>query len=85
LTAAPSRRYYHSVDAISQLRDGLKGRYTIDREIGEIKVTARLQHQNPLPLFDSGEAGGNVFYVMPYVERETLRRRIDREKQLPGR
>src|SRR5205814_3668885 len=55
----------------------------VDRFLAEIKVTANLQHPNLLPLFDSGEAAGNLFYVMPYVEGETLRTRIDREKQLP--
>ena len=54
-----------------------------DRFLGEIKVTANLQHPNLLPLFDSGEAEGRLFYVMPFVEGESLRRRIDREKQLP--
>src|SRR5882672_3519489 len=105
-----------------QLRAGLAGRYTIDREIGaggmatvylardprhdrrvalkvlnpelgavlgverflaEIKVTANLQHPNLLPLFDSGEVNGLLFYVMPYVEGESLRARLEREKQLP--
>ena len=55
----------------------------VERFLSEIQVTANLQHPNLLPLFDSGEAGGLLFYVMPYVEGETLRRRIDREKQLP--
>src|SRR6266568_1592168 len=54
-----------------------------DRFLSEIRVTANLQHPNLLPLFDSGEADGHLFYVMPYVEGENLRHRIDREKQLP--
>ena len=54
-----------------------------DRFLAEIRVTANLQHPNLLPLFDSGEAGGLLFYVMPFVEGETLRARLDREKQLP--
>ena len=54
-----------------------------ERFLSEIKVTANLQHPNLLPLFDSGEAGGLLFYVMPYVEGETLRARLEREKQLP--
>lgn len=53
------------------------------RFLAEIETTARLQHPNILPLFDSGEADGFLFYVMPYVEGETLQGRIDREKQLP--
>ncbi len=55
----------------------------VERFLAEIKVTANLQHPNLLPLFDSGEAAGLLFYVMPYVEGESLRARIDREKQLP--
>ncbi len=55
----------------------------VERFLAEIKVTANLQHPNLLPLFDSGEVDGLLFYVMPYVEGETLRHRLDREKQLP--
>jgi serine/threonine-protein kinase len=54
-----------------------------DRFLAEIKTTANLQHPHILPLFDSGEEDGFLFYVMPYVEGETLRDRVDREKQLP--
>jgi serine/threonine protein kinase/Tol biopolymer transport system component len=53
------------------------------RFLAEIKVTANLQHPNLLPLFDSGAVGGQLFYVMPYVEGESLRARLEREKQLP--
>ena len=53
-----------------------------DRFLSEIRVTANLQHPNLLPLFDSGEADGLLYYVMPYVEGESLRTRLDREKQL---
>jgi len=45
----------------------------------EIQMTARLQHPNILPIFDSGRVGGVPFYVMPYVEGETLRQRLSRE------
>jgi serine/threonine-protein kinase len=55
----------------------------VERFLAEIKVTANLQHPNLLPLFDSGEADGLLFYVMPFVEGESLRARLDREKQLP--
>src|SRR5947209_6537477 len=55
----------------------------VERFLSEIRVTANLQHPNLLPLFDSGSADGLLFYVMPFVEGETLRHRIDREKQLP--
>src|SRR5688500_5737004 len=54
-----------------------------DRFLSEIRVTANLQHPHLLPLFDSGEADGLLFYVMPYIEGESLRARLDREKQLP--
>src|SRR6188474_723594 len=55
----------------------------VERFLAEIKVTANLQHPNLLPLFDSGEANGLLFYVMPFVEGETLRARLQRERQLP--
>src|SRR5262245_54986538 len=54
-----------------------------ERFFAEIQVTANLQHPNLLPLFDSGEANGLLFYVMPFVDGESLRQRLDREKQLP--
>jgi serine/threonine protein kinase/Tol biopolymer transport system component len=54
-----------------------------ERFLSEIRVTANLQHPNILPLFDSGAADGLLYYVMPYVEGETLRARLNREKQLP--
>jgi TolB-like protein/Tfp pilus assembly protein PilF len=49
----------------------------------EIKLAARLNHPHILPLFDSGDADGFLYYVMPYVEGETLRERLDRDRQLP--
>ena len=53
-----------------------------ERFLAEIETTANLHHPHILPLFDSGEADGVVFYVMPYVEGESLRDRLDREKQM---
>ena len=53
-----------------------------ERFLSEIKVTANLTHPHILPLFDSGEADGFLFYVMPYLEGESLRDRLDLEKQL---
>ena len=50
-----------------------------ERFLAEIKTTANLQHLHILPLFDSGEADGFLFYVMPRVEGLTLRQRLDRE------
>ncbi len=55
----------------------------VERFLGEIRVTANLQHPNILPLFDSGEANGLLFYVTPFVEGESLRTRLARERQLP--
>jgi len=54
-----------------------------ERFLREIKVAARLNHPHILPLFDSGEADAFLYYVMPYVEGESLRERLEREKQLP--
>lgn len=54
-----------------------------DRFLGEIRTTANLQHPHILPLFDSGEADGFLYFVMPFVEGETLRELLDRERQLP--
>ena len=53
-----------------------------ERLLNEIKVTANLQHPHILPLFDSGEAHGFLYYVMPYVEGESLRALLDRKTQL---
>ena len=54
-----------------------------ERFLAEIRVMATLQHPNLLPLFDSGETDGLLFYVMPYVEGDTLRTRLEKERQLP--
>jgi len=54
-----------------------------ERFLAEIETTASLQHPQILPLFDSGEADRLPFYVMPFVEGETLRDRLEREGQLP--
>jgi serine/threonine protein kinase/Tol biopolymer transport system component len=54
-----------------------------ERFLKEIETTANLQHPHILPLFDSGRVDGTVFYVMPYVQGESLRDRLGREKQLP--
>src|SRR5215213_2990722 len=104
----------------SPLADGLRDRYTLERELGrggmatvylahdlrhdrlvalkvlhpelahalgperflqEIRTTARLEHPHILPVFDSGEAAGLLWYTMPYVEGESLRARLTREGQ----
>jgi eukaryotic-like serine/threonine-protein kinase len=54
-----------------------------ERFLREIKLAARLQHPNILPVYDSGDAGGTLYYVMPFVEGESLRDRLEREPQLP--
>ncbi|HEU4566273.1 MAG TPA: serine/threonine-protein kinase, partial [Gemmatimonadaceae bacterium] len=59
------------------------GTAAIERFTREIAVAARLQHPHILPLHDSGEAAGLLFYVMPYVEGESLRDRLERERRLP--
>ena len=109
-------------DPIAPLRTALRGRYEIERQIGqgafatvylardlkherkvaikvinsdptsetgelrfirEIRTVAKLQHPNILPLHDSGHVEALLYYVMPYVAGETLRDKIDRERQLP--
>ena len=69
--------------ALKVLRPELAAVIGAERFLAEIKTTANLQHPHILPLHDSGEADGTVFYVMPFVEGETLRDRISHEKQLP--
>jgi Tol biopolymer transport system component len=68
--------------AIKVLRPELAAVLGADRFVQEITTTAALQHPHILPLFDSGSADGFLYYVMPYVEGETLRTKLDREKQL---
>jgi eukaryotic-like serine/threonine-protein kinase len=69
--------------ALKVLRPELSAILGGERFLAEIKTTANLQHPHILQLFDSGEADGTVFYVMPYIEGESLRDRLTREKQLP--
>ncbi len=74
----------HSRDvAVKVLRPELAAALGVGRFLQEIKTTASLQHPQILPLFDSGDADGFLYYVMPYIPGETLRTRIEREKQLP--
>jgi eukaryotic-like serine/threonine-protein kinase len=68
--------------AIKVLKPELAAVLGAERFVVEIRTTAALQHPHILPLFDSGTAGGFLFYVMPYVEGETLRSKLDRETQL---
>ena len=69
--------------ALKVLRPELSAILGAGRFLAEIKTTANLQHPHILSLFDSGEADGLVYYVMPYVEGESLRDRLTREKELP--
>jgi serine/threonine-protein kinase len=69
--------------ALKVLRPELSAILGAERFLHEIKTTANLQHPHILSLFDSGEADGLVYYVMPYVEGESLRDRLNREHQLP--
>src|SRR6058998_2318980 len=68
--------------AIKVLHAELAAALGAERFLREIEIAARLQHPHILPLYDSGSAGGQLYYVMPYVEGESLRDRLSREKQL---
>ena len=69
--------------AIKVLHPDLGAALGSERFLSEIRTTARLQHPHILPLLDSGEADGLLYYVMPLVTGETLRARLERERQLP--
>jgi serine/threonine protein kinase len=69
--------------ALKVLRPELAAVIGAHRFLDEIRTTANLQHPYILPLFDSGEVDGTVFFVMPLMEGESLRARLTREKQLP--
>ena len=69
--------------AIKVLHPDLGAALGGERFLSEIRTTARLQHPHILPLLDSGEADGLLYYVMPLVTGETLRARLERERQLP--
>ncbi len=68
--------------ALKVLKPELAAVLGADRFVQEIRTTASLQHPHILALFDSGTADGFLFYVMPYIEGETLRERLNRETQL---
>ena len=68
--------------ALKILRPELAAVIGAERFLSEIRTTANLQHPHILPLSDSGNADGYLYYVMPYIDGETLRDKIDREKQL---
>jgi serine/threonine protein kinase len=74
---------HHRRVAIKVLEPGLAAALGRERFLREIETVARLSHPHILPLHDSGEADGLLYYVMPYVEGESLQVRLSREKQLP--
>jgi len=74
---------HHRRIALKVLKPELAAILGAERFLKEIEVTANLQHPNILPLYDSGEAAGFLYYVMPFIEGESLRQRLTREKQLP--
>ena len=69
--------------AVKVLRPDIAGAIGADRFLREIEIAAQLSHPHILPLYDSGEADGLLYYVMPFVEGESLRDRLEREGQLP--
>jgi serine/threonine protein kinase len=68
--------------ALKVLRPEIAASLGTDRFLAEIRLTARLQYPHIVPLFDSGEIDGFLFYVMPYLEGESLRNRMEREQRL---
>src|SRR5207249_1476023 len=74
---------HHRPVAIKVLHADHTAALGAERFLREIEIAARLQHPHILPLYDSGSATGFLYYVMPYVEGESLRDRLTREKQLP--
>jgi len=69
--------------AIKVLRPDVAAAIGAERFLREITIAARLTHPHVLPLIDSGQAAGSLYYVMPYVRGETLRQRLVREQRLP--
>jgi serine/threonine-protein kinase len=74
---------HHRPVAIKVLRPELAQSIGPERFLREIEIAARLQHPNILPLHDSGEAAGFLYYVMPFIEGESLRERILRSGAIP--
>jgi len=74
---------HHRHVAVKLLKPELSAILGGERFLREIEIAATLQHPHILPLYDSGQAGGLLYYVMPFVEGESLRERLDREQQLP--
>ncbi len=68
--------------AVKVLRPELSAMLGAERFVQEIETTANLQHPHILPLFDSGEADGFLYYVMPFIDGETVRDKLNRENSL---
>jgi serine/threonine-protein kinase len=79
---AEDRKHHRSV-AIKVLHPELATSLGVERFLREIDIAAGLTHPHILALYDSGHAGDLLYYVMPYIEGETLRGRLERERQLP--
>jgi serine/threonine-protein kinase len=79
---AVDRRHERPV-AVKIFTPGAGGALAEDRFLREIRLAAGLQHPHILPVYDSGAAGGALFYVMPYVEGESLRERLARGGPMP--
>ena len=73
---------HHRKVAVKVLRPELAADLGAERFVQEIELTASLQHPHILPLFDSGEADSFLYYVMPHITGESLKDKLDREKQL---
>ena len=78
---AEDRKHQRQV-ALKVMKPEMAAAIGQDRFLREIEIAARLNHPHVLPLFDSGVDNGRLFYVMPYVSGESLRARLDRERQL---
>src|SRR2546426_8723390 len=74
---------HHRKVAIKVLEPEIAAALGPERFLREIEIAAGLNHPHILPLYDSGEAATSLYYVMPYLEGETLRDRLNRERQLP--
>ena len=74
---------HHRKVAVKVLRPDLAAALGTERFLREIEVAAQITHPHVLPLHDSGEADGLLYYVMPYIEGESLRERLEREGELP--
>src|SRR6058998_1513861 len=74
---------HHRKVAIKVLKPELAAALGPERFLQEIEIAAGLTHPHILPLHDSGEAAGMLYYVMPYVEGESLRHRLERQGPLP--